>query len=354
MQSGEIGGAEMEKAQSVRLRHLSPSISNVRAVFQNMIISSDYTEGAEYHVDCLRQTCSCEDFRKRSHMPTNDWRRWCKHLVRGLYNSGAFDGLNNDYAEILRFGVGGPGAAYALEILGMPTIFLLVSDSDEWLSVLARQKESNESAFAALGSYRRYGWSIYQKRWSYMEGPPGQSRINHFLKSIESWADLTIHTHRGFISNSSMQKRKVDIGNDMPEHEQRLAFKYISYLDILFFIAVQDGKICSHDLRQLSIFLQMLENTELLDQEAVQRILRIERKHSRNYNHSIHKAKFFKALDVVRDNPKADVDFIKRTIVNMNRGNSAGQNHDQMVAEDMVSRRLGRDGMPFNPRWQLY
>ena len=353
MQTGSIFGGKMGKSEAMRLRLIAPSVPNVRAVSGNMILSSDYTEGAEYYVNCSGQTCTCENFRKRSHMPINDWRRWCKHLVRALHMSEALDELSDNYATILSLCAGGPTAAYALEAQGMPCVLLLVSESDEWLNVLARQKKANESAFAALGEYRRYGWSIHQKRWSHVQGPPGQSRINHFLKSIESWSDLADYARQDILPDFTKKKVKEGASNAETEHERRLALDYMTYLNIFFFVAVQDGKLDSHDLLSINLFFKEIANIEWLDEEVVRRILRFERKFSGKYSHGRHRAKFFQALDYARENRDIDIELIKKTSINITRGDGLGQNNNQLVAEDMIARRLGREDMPFNPRWQL-
>ena len=69
-------------------------------------------------------------------------------------------------------------------------MFFTVGESNEWLNILARQKLPGETVWQASGEYARFGWSCYGRRWSYVKGVPGASKLRLFLRHIEELSDL--------------------------------------------------------------------------------------------------------------------------------------------------------------------
>ena len=140
----------------------------------------------KYQVDLGQQTCTCENFKKRSHLPRNHVARWCKHLLYACNQEGVLNTLEGLQADVVEFRFTQCDQMYSLKHSKLPTMILTISDdslSRGWVNLYARKKRPGENIYSASGEFDWFGWNLYEERWSYGEGPPGASPLRPLLKS---------------------------------------------------------------------------------------------------------------------------------------------------------------------------
>ena len=120
-----------------------------------------------YSVNLYKMTCTCKDFheRQRSLLPVGDIRRLCKHLMREYKHNIGLNGLSDFNKNIFNEG-------YALnknfknviiENVSQPVIINYDTANDWWNIYFPTES----------GTYKRYGYSPSEKRFSYNEKPKG-------------------------------------------------------------------------------------------------------------------------------------------------------------------------------------
>lgn len=147
-------------------------------------IPSSVDTGVSYVVDTEAQTCSCQDWQRRSDRPKDHLGRYCKHLMRVLRESGAFDSESEWVQEIAALGFGGPTKAWRIALTTAPAVLVISAPGGEWVNVLARTTKKGERISQASGSINSYGWNVEADRWSYGEGPAGARELTPVLRAI--------------------------------------------------------------------------------------------------------------------------------------------------------------------------
>lgn len=138
-----------------------------------------------YKTNPYRFQCDCDWIRKdaefilESDVPANDIRRFCRHMVAACRKARVFSRevnekdlpldlqtfLNEGFrTEVLRF----------REVDGRRSI-LAYNKGDEWVNVYLETPKKTK--------FSKYGFNIYESRWSYSTPPPGLSQT--FRKLIE-------------------------------------------------------------------------------------------------------------------------------------------------------------------------
>ena len=162
------------------------AIEQVWGVFQ---VASMSERGVQYRVDIGGQTCECENFKKRRSHPRNHVARWCKHLLGAFDEVGAFNTLEGMQAEVVKFEYTQCDKMYLIKHDDLPEMVITLSDdslSRDWMDLYARKKCVGENIKQASGSFKRFGWNLYQERWSYNDGPPGASLLRPLFKIVDA------------------------------------------------------------------------------------------------------------------------------------------------------------------------
>lgn len=166
---------------------LNMPIKPVSAVIEVKSMSERHVK---YEVDLGKQTCTCENFKKRAHHPKNHVARWCKHLLKTFDESGAFDPLEGLHAEVVKFEYTQCDKMYLIKHRELPEMIITLSHdslSRDWIDINARKKRVGENVRQASGRFERFGWNLYQERWSYGDGPPGASLLRPLLKMVDAY-----------------------------------------------------------------------------------------------------------------------------------------------------------------------
>jgi hypothetical protein len=78
----------------------------------------------------------------------------------------------------------GPRRSWRISLETAPDVFVSHVGSSEWLNVFARAQRSGERIAEASGHWRRFGWNVYERRWSHDEGPPGSRELRRIMKEV--------------------------------------------------------------------------------------------------------------------------------------------------------------------------
>ena len=78
----------------------------------------------------------------------------------------------------------GPRRFWRVSLETAPDVFVSHVGSSEWLNVFARTQRSGERIAEASGHWRRFGWNVYERRWSHDEGPPGSRELRRIMKEV--------------------------------------------------------------------------------------------------------------------------------------------------------------------------
>ena len=78
----------------------------------------------------------------------------------------------------------GPRRSWRISLETAPDVFVSHAGSSEWLNVFARAQRSGERIAEASGHWRRFGWNVYERRWSHDEGPPGSRELRRIMKEV--------------------------------------------------------------------------------------------------------------------------------------------------------------------------
>jgi hypothetical protein len=184
-----------EGATSIQFSPTDPSFEPISLSFtlgevpQETTTASGGAYGIEedkYHLDLSQAQCSCESWGKREQYSIGDPRRLCRHLVRALRERNLIQG-NDEWSEaIIQNGEGIPLKAWRVRLDTAPDVLVTQGDSDEWLNVFAREKETRERISEASGPIRRHGWSVLENRWSFGQSVPGARELNRLLRGAAS------------------------------------------------------------------------------------------------------------------------------------------------------------------------
>ncbi len=152
------------------------------------VTSRGWEQGVTYSMSCSDQRCNCPDFSKmaRQEQQKNQLGRLCKHLVHGLNEIGAFNEASFWVQLLVSTGERGPFAAVEVRTLGAKPALLVVRGDSGWIDFYARTTRKGENAGSATGNYRRYGWSINEKRWVHGDYPRGGPLFRNVIERIES------------------------------------------------------------------------------------------------------------------------------------------------------------------------
>lgn len=316
-------------------------------------VQSDSYPNLSYIVDTKNQTCTCENFQKRVAFPKNSLSRLCKHLLSAMWREIAHQELDTFLKEIIAFLPNGPRLVYIFSSPDTSDMYLSLGESDEWINIYARSKTSKDQGMKASGDFQRFGWSVAQRRWSHARSMTGSSIVKKMLSQINDFDDLEkfvnadsdiakVHIEREVIETRKSEERLKRI--------EILQKSMMPYLDIFYFCAISDQKVCKNDLivcREL--FEAFKFDLSCLDLEDVRSLLTLGRKNSRKYDiggHG-HRGRFRKALESLKESPTETKDFIKQSVLRFTR--RGGSSHHQLRIEWEVGKILGRDGLPPSP-----
>ena len=161
-------------------------------------IIASYNENSFYELDLINQTCGCEKFQKCSIYPVNDIRRLCPHLQdkllpRFIINISELAECYVNYGSRRNHEI----SKYHLSS-GVPFYIGHSGLKYEWIDVYARKRRKGEKECNFTGSYKRYGYNLLEKRWSYGKGPAGASEIKKqiamLFPSASSKLEIKIYT----------------------------------------------------------------------------------------------------------------------------------------------------------------
>jgi hypothetical protein len=147
-------------------------------------VPSSADAGVSYVVDPEAQSCSCQDWQRRSDRPKDHLGRYCKHLMHVLREGGAFDHESAWVQEIAALDFGGPTKAWRIALTSAPAVLVTSASGREWVNVLARTTKKGERINQASGPIRSYGWNVEADRWSYGEGPAGARELTPVMRAI--------------------------------------------------------------------------------------------------------------------------------------------------------------------------
>lgn len=136
------------------------------------------------YADLGAQTCTCAAFVSRSNAPKDQFGRWCRHLVQGLADAGAFSGASEWHQAMATRGFEGPIGALLVRRATAPDVVLAKGDHPHWISIYARSQRSGERISEASGPVARYGWHLLEHRWAWGQAPPGARELRRMLKVV--------------------------------------------------------------------------------------------------------------------------------------------------------------------------
>lgn len=167
-QSAQAAQQAMDLAEQAR-EFLDLSVAKLPSLPIIFEVDSRSTKGMCYEVNLNHPSCSCPDWQSaRSRNPPGHLSRCCKHIL-GVY-------------AILTPKAGWPGWLGAFVLSGFPP-----HPQQEWLLVrslkgYALASTAGGSGWAnvfalADGEYQRFGFNVFECRWSYGISPPNADQI---------------------------------------------------------------------------------------------------------------------------------------------------------------------------------
>ncbi|MCU0589892.1 MAG: hypothetical protein MUC33_01240 [Desulfobacterales bacterium] len=138
-------------------------------------IKSRRDKSAEYAVDLSAQTCTCPDFvETRTEFEFGDPRRFCKHMVKAAINADALEKspavFRMVFENALEMGKGLTRDALFLTEIDGSLVLISQPETGDWINVFCRNRNPRKDG---TYSYKRFGFSLSEQRWSYGYGPPG-------------------------------------------------------------------------------------------------------------------------------------------------------------------------------------
>lgn len=316
-------------------------------------VQSGSNSNMSYIVDTKNQTCTCENFQKRVEFSKNSLSRLCKHLLSAMWREIAHQELNTHLKEIISFLPSGPRSVYIFSSHDTSDMYLTLGESDEWINIYSRSKTSKDKGLKASGDFQMFGWSIAQRRWSYSQSMTGSSIIKKMLLQINYFDDLEKFVDAGSdiakaeIERDSIKTKKSE---ERLKRIESLQKSMGPYLDICYFCAISDQKVCKNDLIACRDLLEDLKfDLSCITLDDVRTLLTLGRKNSRKYDFGGHghRGRFRKALERLKDSPAETKIFIKQSVLQFTR--RGGSSHHQLRIEWEVGKILGRDGLPPSP-----
>ena len=306
-----------------------------------------------YIVDTRHQTCTCENFKKRVAFPKNSLSRFCKHLLPAMWREIAHQELDPCLKEVISILPNGPRYVYIFSSPDTSDMYLTIGESDEWINIYARSKTSKDQRLKASGDFQRFGWSIAQRRWSYAQSMTGSSIIKKMLLQINDFDNLEKFMKSDSDIAKAQIEREVIKTKEFDERLTRIESLQKSmrpYLDICYFCAISDQKVCKNDLIACRELLQNLKfDLSCLALDDIRSLLTLGRKNSRKYDFGGHghRGHFRKALDSLKESPTETKNYIKHSVLQFTR--RGGSSHHQLRIEWEVGKILGRNGLPPSP-----
>lgn len=149
-------------------------------------VRSFWNPRVSYSVSLMDQRCDCPDFQFRADRDRNHISRLCKHLVVKLNEFDAFESSNEWIKLLAGMGTRGPIAAFEIRTEQTTPGLMAVNDKEDWVDFYAKTTKKGETAKNASGAFHRYGWAIYQKRWSHGNYPRGGPHYRKILSQIDA------------------------------------------------------------------------------------------------------------------------------------------------------------------------
>lgn len=157
---------------------------NAKPKTVSQIEIKDISNSLTYKVLLHEQTCTCEEFQTRIHIPANDIRRWCKHIMQGMHSDDALVHENEWIRAIVKDGYHAPIAARMFERPTTGLFLLTVGKNPDWMNIYARTRKGKELVTNANGEITRFGWNMKDKYWAWGIAPPGARELKKLIYAI--------------------------------------------------------------------------------------------------------------------------------------------------------------------------
>jgi len=149
-------------------------------------VKSHSNPNISYQVEIDRRTCNCPDFvTNRRKFSENDYRRLCKHLIEAMVCSKKTESFPPAIHEFFmtkyleKKGVFWIEEFHELKILG-EVILISKAESSPWVNVFSKAKSRKSENI----SYKRFGFHLLEKRWSYGTSPGNNEEIEKSIYKI--------------------------------------------------------------------------------------------------------------------------------------------------------------------------
>jgi len=138
---------------------------------------------ATYYLDLCDYTCTCPDFQKRrSDQPPLGVLRACKHICRTLAESPRLASLNPLMRCIVedcaQHGHGTDSGFFDSNEKDGFAFYVTRPSEKGWLNVYAPAKSQGGEKSVV---FARYGFNVFDRRWSYGEAPRNATLIKNFI-----------------------------------------------------------------------------------------------------------------------------------------------------------------------------
>ena len=136
-------------------------------------IKSFSNPNINYSVDPAKVTCTCENFDRRGHYPTDDPRRLCKHLIAVYAGLNDYPRQLEKYCKIIKSLFAQKRAFDISENMATATIYkttyiFVWENNGDWINI-----------YDGTG---RYGFNNFEGRWSYGKAPANEAQLIKFIE----------------------------------------------------------------------------------------------------------------------------------------------------------------------------
>lgn len=180
-----------------------------------------------YRINLYYQTCNCGDYLKNNRQAylRGDIRKLCKHLMDEYCNSFGTIGLSSIQKAFFENGypVEDNLDEIFIESLKYP-IFINRADINGWWRIFV----STNSA-----TYKGYGYSTEEKRFSYNEKPHGY--IRELREAIKVYSEKYNHSKK-IVSNNSLRKKKTNENENIEPDGCVASITFILFILLLIYI----------------------------------------------------------------------------------------------------------------------
>jgi len=170
-------GRVMDSSVASAFQDFDESVPWIPAINVASTEESMTEPGQAYHVDLLKQTCSCPNWMdyRRSELLGSPLR-FCKHMFSALGNASRKEDWPAWLGCLVQSGTSlRPGSSLSVAELPGGAALIVVSDRP-WCDVIAWK----------AGSYSRFGFNRLEHRWAYGNAPEGPMEIRRLIRQFHT------------------------------------------------------------------------------------------------------------------------------------------------------------------------